>query len=1555
MKTLTFFKLLLLSVFSLLLTTSVYSQWELCSEEAGIVGIDKLPFKGSYNALYRVTYYELFKSTDKGASWSTIFELEMGGVVQNYIYDYFVEGSRIWLLGHDLEHGYFLTYSDDAGDNWEYKEITDYPHNSIVYHDGVLILAVNYYPPGYDYGMYRSFDNGDSWEPIINIDINQFNCRSLFVYKGVIFSYYAATIGMYRSDDLGETWTKCNNETNLQGISISNKRIAETPVGLMITYHDLDTFEKENVYSMNGNTWIRDDLPNIPVPYVLVGNYQKWFCLSDTDSSPSPIIFSPDQGATWVSWNESDEPMNGFRFFYLYKDVIFASNTVKVFRRYISEAVIPPPPIPDEIESLGGMNYLITYYGVDSPDDLPQSIIDFYLDAFEDTDMWNSPEEGMQPGTCSLMGMPVWKINSTNLQLYIKDKIFSSDALGPNPMVDMHFNKNSPLHNSTLGNFWSLGLDMEVEVTEENVFLISGKYGKKVFPNTSLINGKISLRENVYSYDSLFFDGIKWHYYLHNKGLIFNFLNTSPNIFILESISDSYNNYLLLSRNLDNQVTKITDASAREILFSYSGSKCIGFSLSDGRSASFSYNSKGLLSTVIDLAGIETNYTYNTEDEIETIDIDGKVTSFTYELIHGFNRVVSTMSFSGDSALYDFTPIDNVTNMTKVNVNGKGVSFTSVSGKTSRVSVDYGMSAARGFNENGLLETFIGIGNIEYSLSYDGEGNPLELKREGELVNTLAWDDKRNLTSKTNALGNTWAYEYDSYNRLVKILSPENRETNFEYYSNGLLKKMKRGTMIISYEYDEFGNNTRIINPNGGITVNEYSNDGYQLLSVTSPEGRTTTFNYDGNKRLTNIGYADGNGVELLYDCCAQIGKVNENGYESQVSRTDFGLISQFTDEEGYETNWLYDERLQPMSIQNSLGNITEYTYGDNNKVQMVVDEELGVIRYWYNNQNELTRMRDPNNIETEFLRSYTGQLEAIVYPWMGGKDTIKYLRNDIEQIVSVTNLRKQTINMTYDADGNAISRIMSDETHSFNWDASAGQLISYSDNSGSTVYQRNTAGFIDKITYPTGLSVEFEYDFDGNQTKLIYPEGLVVNNTINNRNRIENLSWFDKAIALTYDGVGNLLEENRGNNSKSSYSYFKNNKLKTISHTENNTVLSDYVYTRDAMGNITSIDMLPIIIPAKAPDLWYNYVTDYDNQLISNMKVEPGTHAYYQYDKDGNCTFGSGTIQFEAEYNQLNQLLEFNNQNTSISLTYDAMGNVNSITTNGVTKLLSFDHKGRLLFETDISGNISRYYIYKAKRIMAFVEGGVTYYLQYDQSGNTIYIRDENNTIVNKYIYSSFGEIMAKQEQLPYQFTFNGAFGVFHLTDGYYLMRTRLYQATNGRFLQRDPINLHGDVNGYRFVGNNPFSTTDPYGMDEEGNSGLNASALDGGYDYEPGVSGSTPDIYDYSRSHKENGERDPTRIIGKVYKKVTDSPAGDLIPGGPGTLVSMGKAYEKYKNGDGFGQMAWQFVPFNNTLEMMYEAKKKDMEKKSWDYYHMPDGRDKLVEKPFSYCNWW
>jgi len=61
----------------------------------------------------------------------------------------------------------------------------------------------------------------------------------------------------------------------------------------------------------------------------------------------------------------------------------------------------------------------------------------------------------------------------------------------------------------------------------------------------------------------------------------------------------------------------------------------------------------------------------------------------------------------------------------------------------------------------------------------------------------------------------------------------------------------------------------------------------------------------------------------------------------------------------------------------------------------------------------------------------------------------------------------------------------------------------------------------------------------------------------------------------------------------------------------------------------------------------------------------------------------------------------------------------------------------------------------------------------------------------------------------------FVGEFGCYTDATGLIYVRRRVYDPRNGRWISRDPIGFAGgDVNLYRYVGNNPVNRVDPSGL---------------------------------------------------------------------------------------------------------------------------------------------
>ncbi|WP_235430454.1 RHS repeat-associated core domain-containing protein [Xanthomonas sp. MUS 060] len=106
---------------------------------------------------------------------------------------------------------------------------------------------------------------------------------------------------------------------------------------------------------------------------------------------------------------------------------------------------------------------------------------------------------------------------------------------------------------------------------------------------------------------------------------------------------------------------------------------------------------------------------------------------------------------------------------------------------------------------------------------------------------------------------------------------------------------------------------------------------------------------------------------------------------------------------------------------------------------------------------------------------------------------------------------------------------------------------------------------------------------------------------------------------------------------------------------------------------------------------------------------------------------------------------------------------------------------------------------------------GGRTYFLT-DALGSTRLLTDTNGNAVQRYDYDPYGATTQSSTSYnnPYQYT-----GREHDQSGLYYYRARYYMAELGRFISEDPLQLAAGPNSYAYVGSNPISFIDPYGLE--------------------------------------------------------------------------------------------------------------------------------------------
>ena len=102
------------------------------------------------------------------------------------------------------------------------------------------------------------------------------------------------------------------------------------------------------------------------------------------------------------------------------------------------------------------------------------------------------------------------------------------------------------------------------------------------------------------------------------------------------------------------------------------------------------------------------------------------------------------------------------------------------------------------------------------------------------------------------------------------------------------------------------------------------------------------------------------------------------------------------------------------------------------------------------------------------------------------------------------------------------------------------------------------------------------------------------------------------------------------------------------------------------------------------------------------------------------------------------------------------------------------------------------------------------------DGNGNITYMINSSQTMVASYRYDPFGNTISSSGGLSGANVYRFSSKEIHVNSGMYYYGYRFYDPNFQRWINRDPIGELGGLNLYGYVGNNPISYVDPFGLDK-------------------------------------------------------------------------------------------------------------------------------------------
>ncbi|MET7395183.1 LamG-like jellyroll fold domain-containing protein [Dactylosporangium sp. NPDC005572] len=736
---------------------------------------------------------------------------------------------------------------------------------------------------------------------------------------------------------------------------------------------------------------------------------------------------------------------------------------------------------------------------------------------------------------------------------------------------------------------------------------------------------------------------------------------------------------------------------------------------------------------------------------------------------------------------------------------------------------------------------------------------------------TTVYDKLGRVTSTTNPLGKTTAYEYDTLGNVTKVTGPTGKITTAKYDKVGdLVETVDPTGAKTTATYDYLGRkltSTQIVRQPTTVsntTTYDYGTGVYGtqpaagpwLRKVTSPglvtaemtynnagepvtskdgAGNITTTTYDGLGRPIIVKNADNTATDMLYDGAGRTTRTRQFDNANNV------LASQFAG---------YDDNGNLRTVKDGRGNTTTLTYDALNQVngetQPITATTSINTSFGYDAAGHQTRFTDgrSNQFWTTFNtwglpesyiepatsahpaaadRTYTTVYDA------GGRAVTQALPGGVQLTNTYDDLNQVTGQSGTGAEASTVAR-------SFGYD-DAGRITSLSVPGGTNTVTYDDRGLPLSITGPADATA-YTYNNDGNMVSRTDAAGAT-NFTYDTAGRLKTAANATTNINLSV--AYNTM------NQPSTITYGANNKKRTFTYDLLHRVTNDTVTSYDGtvtQGNIAyEYDLNNNITKKTTTGFTGASVNSYSYNFADRLTswTSGSTTTNYAYDASGNRT-QNGAKTFS--YDQRNRLLS---QSGGTSYSYTPRGTLSVTSGPGGVYNTTADAFGQVITQQAAGGNRTYDYDAVGRAVKAgfkysglgndLADDGTTKYargpagelLGAADGGGTIprYVwTDLHTDVVGQFsatssgltgsaAYDPLGTVLAKTGligRLGYQSEFT------EQATGRVNMLARWYNTDTGQFDTRDtasnnPVPASINANRYQYGDGNPLTTTDPTG----------------------------------------------------------------------------------------------------------------------------------------------
>ncbi|MFF9623794.1 DUF6531 domain-containing protein [Streptomyces griseosporeus] len=823
----------------------------------------------------------------------------------------------------------------------------------------------------------------------------------------------------------------------------------------------------------------------------------------------------------------------------------------------------------------------------------------------------------------------------------------------------------------------------------------------------------------------------------------------------------------------------------------------------------YTYDGRGLLSSVTDPLGRTTSYAYNGAEQLASVrNPAGDTATLGYD---GAGHLTRTTDQAGKSLTraYDASgrlasETDAAGGRTTYTYDKAGRLLSSVSPRGNVSGADpAAYTTSYVYDAAGNLTQTTGPTGATTKTTYDAINRPLVVTDPLGRTTGYTYDANGNVTKTTDAAGKTTSAVYDKNNRLSSSTDQLGRTTTFAYDADGnLLSRTSPLGHKASWTYDGDGRRATAVDPRGNVTgadpaayTTTYGYDpAGNLTKVTDPLGGVTTTAYDALNKVVERKDADGRVTAYAYDALDQLTKVTApDGAVTAYGHDKLGNLTERTDANGHVTTYGYDAVHRLTSVTDPLGRATGYAYDAAGNVTAKTTPR-GTTGYTYDPRGLLTKV-DYSDTTPDVTFGYDA----------GGRLTARANAKISEDFGydAVGNLTKtRGFAYTYDAAGQMLTRKYSDgNTITYTYDAD-GRTATMAADGRTTTYTWDPAGNLTSSALPTSETEDRAYDRAGRLTAVTSAKaGATVTKT---------------ALTLSAAGLPSRVDVTRAGVGTGGY---------------------DLTY--DAAGRLTS---------GCAPQPWVtgcpaSRTTSYTydkagNRLTSTLGTTSTSYAYDAADQLTSTTTGTTTTAYEHDaegnrtkagndtytYDLAGQIAAATVGGAAYTYDHDASGNqVATLKDGTVTSRTQWDPNAPLPLlatEYDSAWTVKQSYRYDplGQPTATKTGAGALFSYHHDTQGSPVDVVGSTGTLHQRWAYDPFGTRVLNTTATGAPASTPSYTGArYEPTTGQLDLHARQYDTATGRFTRPDPAARDLStpyVSAYAYADNQPSALTDPSGL---------------------------------------------------------------------------------------------------------------------------------------------